>query len=129
MSNKGLNIKTLDYLRTCIEERDKIRGPRVGDYIFLLDGTIQRFSHDWGDSLQTSEGGSFCLSSDGLVSFSGGLNPSIPKNKIKETFVNYSDATDYNGMTGRFWIYYNGRLCHGSQTNVDLVCRVYKETN
>ena len=126
--SKGLNLKTIDYLRQCVEAREKLEGPRIGDFIFLKNGNTERFSHDWGDSLQTSSSGSFCLSSDGRVSFSGGLNPSINKGKIRETSVNhYNDHTGFSGMTGKFWVYYNGRLCANCAVHVNLDCRVYKE--
>jgi hypothetical protein len=125
--DKGLNLETIDHLRKCVEEREKIAGPRIGDFIFMKDGSIQRFSHDWGDSIQTSNAGSFHLSSDGLVSFSGGLNEAIPKSSIKETYYDWADHSCAKGLTGEFWVCYNNRLVHGSKVNVNLECRVYRQ--
>ena len=126
--SKGLNLRTIEHLKKCVEAKELIQGPRIGDYIFLKNGNLERFSHDWGDSLQTSSDGSFCLTSDGTVSFSGGLNPGIQKSKIKETYVDhYNDHTGFSGMTGKFWVYYNGRLCANCAVYVNLDCRVYKE--
>jgi hypothetical protein len=51
---------------------DKNEGPRVGDYVRFSCGTTRRISHHWGDAVQTSYGGSFCLG-EGYVSFSGYL--------------------------------------------------------
>jgi hypothetical protein len=32
-------------------------GPRVGDYVKMPDGTLERFSHNWwGETLQSSPG-------------------------------------------------------------------------
>lgn len=125
--DKGLNIKTAEHLLKCITAREQIPGPRIGDFIIFKDGRIERFSHDWGDTIQTSPGGSFHLSSDGLTSFSGGLNEAIPKTSFRESYFDHYDQTNYCGLTGQFWVTYNARLCHGSKVNVDLQCRVYRE--
>lgn len=55
--------------------------PQVGDYV-VIDGKYYRFSYDWGDSIQYSTGGSWHLTVSGISSFSGGLEPSIPKAKL-----------------------------------------------
>lgn len=55
------------------------KGPRVGDFLQLPNihpklGNLTRFTHDWGDSIQTGGmGGSFYLSA-GCMSYSGGLD-------------------------------------------------------
>jgi hypothetical protein len=59
------------------------KGPRVGDFVRMLDYSIQRFSYDWGKDIQTTNGGSFYLDSNGLASFSGGLNPAIMKDTLE----------------------------------------------
>lgn len=67
------------------DEYDKITGPRVGDYVIFADGTERRISHDWwGESFQTSEGGSFYLGS-GYQSFSGSLYTSVPADSLTDT--------------------------------------------
>lgn len=58
---------------------DSKKGPKVGDYIIMQDGTTQRFSHNWDeDGLQTSgeREGRFYLG-NGYCSFSGSLNPTV----------------------------------------------------
>ena len=61
---------------------DRITGPRVGDFLRLprLDprsAEFTRFTHDWGDRIQTGGiSGSFYLS-EGSISYSGGLNPGV----------------------------------------------------
>lgn len=70
---------------------DQREGIDVGD--FILDGDkVLRVTHNWGDSVQTtcrrysvSEDASFYLGEDGYVSFSGGLDPAIPKTRFELT--------------------------------------------
>jgi hypothetical protein len=97
------------------EELDKREGPRVGDWIRFADGAERRISHDWGDSFQYSEGGSFYLG-NGYVSFSGGLEPGIPADSLKLTsevkdgdvwFFHHDYQTAHNGVpaTIKFRVY------------------------
>jgi hypothetical protein len=68
-----------------------MQGPLVGDWVWMHKlREFRRFTHDWGDGLQTSHGldgrndggGGFHMFKDGTCSYSGGLDPSIPKAKI-----------------------------------------------
>jgi len=62
-------------------------GPRVGDWLVKKvkgEDKYYRFSHNYGDSLQISDGGSFYLG-EGYISFSGSLEPSIPLEKMEDT--------------------------------------------
>ncbi len=47
--------------------RELIDRPRTGDFVRFPTGEIERFSHDWGDALQTSpiRAGSFYLHDHG----------------------------------------------------------------
>lgn len=65
--------------------RDKAGTPQVGHFVRFGDGTHRRISHDWGDEVQTSDGGSFHLSASGDLSFSGSLYPSIPTESLSST--------------------------------------------
>jgi hypothetical protein len=90
-------------------------GPRVGDFVLIGD-RAGRFSHDWGDGMQWSEGGSFYLSGQ-FVSFSGGLNPSIALadlTPVEETRL------------GSFWFFHHG--CSGAARGVGarIPCRVFR---
>jgi hypothetical protein len=76
-------IDTLTLVDDRMEKYNQIKGPRVGDYLRIGEKYV-RFSHDWGDKIQTSKGGSFYLG-DGYISFSGGLDPAIPKAELKDT--------------------------------------------
>lgn len=65
---------------------DKREGIGVGDFVLDGDRTF-RVAHDWGDRVQLTDGiygASFYLGS-GYVEFSGGLNPSIDKERFLST--------------------------------------------
>ncbi len=94
-------------------------GPRVGDFALFPDGHEERFSHDWGDGLQTSRGGSWYLSIEGYASFSGGLNPMIPNARI--------EATDER-RAGAFWFFDRAWPRAHSAVYVSVECRVYRIT-
>lgn len=88
---------------------DTREGPRVGDFVIFPDGTYNRFSHDWGNDIQTSKGGSFYLSKSHM-SFSGGLDPAIDKGQLtplSETrngqcwFFHHDYHTAHNGVDTR----------------------------
>src|SRR5688572_21895990 len=69
---------------------DQREGPRVGDILRIplaLHNAyrLMRFSYDWGDDIQVSFGGSFYFDHKGYVSFSGGLEPAIPKANLRDT--------------------------------------------
>ena len=98
---------------------DLIKGPRVGDFCIFPDGTVTRFTHDWGDSIQTMSlnfAGSFYLGY-GYVSYSGGLDPSIPKSKIKEL----DEKRD-----GSFWLFHHDHHIAHNDISFLAPCRVYK---
>lgn len=97
---------------------NEIKGPRVGDFIRMRDGRLQRFSHAWDDGIQTSDGGSFYFFGIG-VSFSGGLNPSIPY----ETIVQSEGPHQ-----GRFWMFHHGHSQAHNGVSFTMPCRFYVET-
>lgn len=96
-------------------------GPRVGDYVHMLDGTLQRFSHDWGKDIQTTDGRfgtSFYLDRAGYAEFSGGLNPAILKSKLRLT---------PETMLGHFWFFSNNEVKAHNGITVNIPCRVFKQ--
>lgn len=103
---------------------DRIEGPRVGDYVDLPDGSRRKFTHDWGDGLQTTCGPrhpchgdtSFYLG-DGYTSFSGSLDPAIPRDKIQAT----DEVAD-----GRFWFFHHGHTQAHNGVYFSVPCRVFK---
>lgn len=107
--------------------RDRIEGPRVGDFVVFADGSRGRFTYDWGNGIQTTVrpkrggyefgAGSFYLGPDG-VSYSGALDPMIPKAQLADT-----------GETalGAFWFFHRDWACAHSAVYVEAPCRVYRE--
>ena len=93
-----LDEKDLAYVKAALELRLAEKVPLVGDFVKMPDGKIERFSYDWGDSLQTCECGSFYLYKSGNVSMSGALNPSIPLNQI---------VVIPEQMEGSFWAFHH----------------------
>lgn len=95
---------------------EAVSGPRVGDYVVFPDGSTNRFSHDWGDSMQTSPGGSWYLG-DGYASFSGALDPTISKDLLTDT-----GAT----KPGMFWFFSHDYARAHNGIGVSVLCRVYE---
>ena len=104
--------------------RNRFPGPRVGDFIRMRDGSLRRFTHDWGDGIQVTctgkglGGGRFYLDNHGRADYSGALDPAIPTAKIAPT----SET-----MLGAFWFFrHNSARAHNG-VDVEAVCRVYRE--
>lgn len=119
MNNNLLDAIDQGILDKQMVMRDRIKGPRIGDYVCFQTGELERFSHDWDDSLQTSPGGSFFMCSNGNASFSGGLNPSTPLDKLTLT---------KNTLPGSFWFFHHNRAGAGCDVNFKVPCRVYMTT-
>jgi len=102
--------------------RDAIDGPRIGDWLKLPTGDYVRFTHDWGDDIQTtimgwaSEGG-FYLSKGGYASFSGGLDPALPKAKMSLT---------EEVKEGVFWFFHHDHSGAHRGVYCKAPCRVYQ---
>lgn len=97
--------------------RDQIDGPRLGDYVRFKDGQLERFSHDWGNSVQTSPHGSFYLANNGYSEFSGGLNPPIPHVSLSLT---------KESMPGTFWFFHHSEVGAHRGVRFNIPCRVYE---
>ena len=99
--------------------RDARTGPRVGDFCEMPDGRTMRFSHDWGDDIQISEGGTYYLERNGGVSMSGGLEPGVSKLKIEDT-----------GETrpGWFWFFHHDHSMAHNGVDFQTACRVFRYT-
>ena len=115
----NLNLDPVDRGILAVREaaREKIAGPRIGDYVLFQTGQLERFSHDLGHGLQTSPGGSIYLCSSGQGSFSGGLNPITPLDALELTQAS---------LPGTFWFFHHGITGAGRGVNFEIVCRVYK---
>lgn len=95
-------------------------GPRVGDYVEMADGTLRRFTHDWGDEIQVSCtwcGGSFYFG-HGRCDYSGALDPAIAK----------ADLTDTGTLRdGPVWFFHHDRAGAGRGVDCTIPCRVYRQ--
>lgn len=101
----------------------KKEGPRIGDFVEFPDGRRARFTHDWDDALQTTtpsdtgEGGRFYFGS-GYCSYSGSLDPSIPKIDLK--------LVDNFGPEGSVWIFHHDRQEAHNGVDTTIQFRLYK---
>jgi hypothetical protein len=114
-------MKNAQILKDRTDRFNSHQGPRVGDFIKMLDGSLQRFAHKWDDGLQTSDGRfgwSFHMFSDGFANFSGGLNPTVQFENIKQT----DEVID-----GAFWFFSNNEVRAHNGINVKIPCRVFEQ--
>lgn len=117
--------KDAEILAERIAEWGKIAGPRVGDFCELADGTVRRFTHDWGDSLQTTCGTGHPCAGDvsfyfgkGYMSFSGSLDSSIPK----EQFSSVNEMRE-----GSAWFFHHDWAKAHNGVYFKVPCRVYRQ--
>lgn len=111
-----------------LEQRERefnlVDGPRVGDFLRTPEGLL-RFTHDWGDTIQTTVGprhpcrgdASFFLSNDGHVSFSGSLDPGIDKSQLKDT----GEIEE-----GYFWFFHHNEYRAHNGVTFKIRCRVFE---
>jgi hypothetical protein len=120
-------------------ERNTRPGPRVGDFVKMKDGTLRRFSHDYGEDIQTTYrwqepknaaafnrnsdpmiccGGDFYLAEGGGVSFSGSLDSALLKSTLKDT----GEQRD-----GRFWFFHHNYWQASNGVDVTIKCRVFEQ--
>ena len=103
-----------------IANRLSLPGPLVGDFVIMQDGKTRRFTHDWGDTIQTSifeNGGSFYLEKSGYGNYSGGLEPGVAKKDLQNTG---------DSRMGDFWFFHHGYSAAANGVNVKVPCKVYR---
>lgn len=122
MQNFQFDATDQALLDKLIVAREQIARPRIGDYVRFPTGEVERFSHDWGDGLQTSPewAGSYYLCSHGNASFSGGLNPSIQFESL---------TLPGKSASGDFWFFHHNMAGAGRGVMFSIPCRVYATTS
>ena len=110
------DVKDVASARERLDKWNKRKGARVGDYVIMADGSLERFAHDWGDSIQTCKSGSFYFGR-GFASMSGALNPSIPKAKLRDTGTFKS---------GNFWFFHHDYWTASNAVGLSLSCRIFR---
>lgn len=116
---KGLSMLDRIDLAIRAERLAKRQGeqqPLVGDFVRFSSGQIERFSWDGDRSIQTAPGGSFYLGGSGLASFSGSLNPPVPKASL--TLID-------EVVEGAFWFFHHGSPGAGCGVHFTLPCKVF----
>lgn len=113
-------------LATRFTKYNQRKGARVGDYLRLWAGPgpcpahrneFTRFTHDWGDSLQTGghSGSSYYLG-DGYLSYSGSLDSGISRASLIQT--NYTKMGDV-------WFFDEDWAGAGRGVNFEIPHRVF----
>lgn len=109
------SLKDRENIDEYVRIRDETKGIHVGDFIRLSDGSLVRVSYIWLDGCQISYGGSFHLGVS--ISFSGGLEPSIPFEDIKPT---------NEVKLGYFWTNHNNLGGADKEIGIYVPCKVYE---
>lgn len=93
--------------------------PQVGDFVIFPENIVRRISHDWSDSVQTSDGGRFYLKSNGCMDFSGSLYRSISKDALT--------LTDEKNQ-GSCWFFSHNQWKAHNGVDVKIACRVWQSS-
>lgn len=122
MDKKVNHPRNQEILRECLEGINSKEGPRVGDWVYMKgEDQPRRFTYDWGDDIQTTDRpgdmGSFHISEYGC-SYSGALDPGLPKNQLVLT-----DEV----KEGRVWWFDMGWAGAGRGIETKVPFRVYKQ--
>ena len=98
-----------------LEAYNAREGAKVGEFLQYRD-TFLRFSHNWGESIQTSQGGSYYLG-DGYISMSGVLNSGVEKSALELT---------PDQRSGDIWFFHHDYRTAGGGVHFLINFRVWK---
>lgn len=102
-----LDCRNFEILTNRLADHDKRVGPRVGDWVEFTDGITRRLSHDWGETMQTSDGGNYYLGNEGISLSNGSLHRGIDVGTLVLTsemrlapvwFFSHDNWTAQNGV-------------------------------
>jgi len=111
--------KDFDIIQSRLQAYDQVKGPRVGDFLNISYGKYVRFTHHWGDSIQTGPDSSgYCLT-ENSISYSGSLDPSIP--------IELFEPYEYEPIKeGQIWAFSNGWAGAGRGVYLNVPFRVFQ---
>jgi len=119
--NPEIDERDKEILQHRLNEWSTRNGPRIGDWCEMLDGSLRRFTHDWGDSIQVTSSltglGSFYFG-DGYMSYSGGLNRAINKEQLVDTGKT---------INGPVWFFHHDYWMAHNGVYFKVPCKVYKQ--
>jgi hypothetical protein len=104
-----------------VTRRSHHQGMRIGDFVILKDGDVRRVTFDWGPDVQLTvngEGGSFYLTANGVMDYSGGL--SLPFKKTR--FAMKTELRE-----GACWFFHHDRPRAHNGVAASVPCRVFEE--
>lgn len=116
LHGEGPDERDLAIVAERVKALDAVPGARVGDYVIFADGVTRRISYDWGNSVQTSRGGSWYLG-HGYTSFSGGLYRGVPTDTLTDT----GETRD-----GTCWIFRHDMMRAHNGVDVRIPFRVFR---
>jgi len=101
-----------------------IPGVRIGDFVRMLDGTLRRFAHDWGEDIQPSAhpdrfGRGSIYFDPPYLSYSGALDPAISKSCLRDTGET---------MHSCFWFFHHNFTGADRGVSFYVQCRIYEQT-
>ena len=103
-----------------VRQFNRIKGPRIGDFVIFPDGEYRRFTHDWGiHGIQTTcrdSSGSFYFGGN-YVSYSGALDPLIAKSDLILTT---------EPRNGQMWFFHHNVWRASNGVTFTVRCRVYR---
>ena len=120
MTTTTIDQRDNELLFARIAARANIDGARVGDWCRLPDDNMVRFTHDWGDDLQTDRGqglGSFYFSRCGFMDYSGGLDRALPRDRLHDTGAM---------LAAPCWFFHHDRPAAHNGVTVSVPCRVFE---
>lgn len=116
--NSHLDERNQEIAAESIAARETFKGkPRVGDFVRMPNGSLERCASETKHGMQTCVGGSFSVFTSGRASMSGSLN----RSQLAEYFVETEDS-----KVGKFWFFSHGRGGAGRGVDVFMPCRVYR---
>lgn len=116
--NESQLLRQYNVLAKWVARFNEIDGPRVGDFVRLPSGEFRRFCHDWGDKIQITPGegsGSFNIDG-GICDYSGSLEPSIKKSRLRFT---------HSYKLGRVWFFKDAMPAAHSGIDAEIPCKVF----